>query len=174
MRQLFTTVFAMGLLSSSVLLLGQERKRVSPRETVEATLGGKKITIEYSRPYLKGRSLDTLAPAGKVWRTGADEATVLTTAGDLMIGSLHVPAGSYALFTIPGESEWTLILNKTAKQWGAFQYKDADDLGRMKMKVTANPSPVEQFTIAISGNGMKGELKMMWGGVSVSAPLMMH
>lgn len=159
------------------LLLGipavAQRERVSPHEKVEAVLGGKKVVIEYGRPSLKGRAMATLAPAGQVWRTGADEATTLMTEGDLMLGSLHVPAGTYALFTIPGENEWTIIVNKTAKQWGAFKYDQGTDLGRLKAKA-AKGGPTEQFTIAITAKGSNGELKLMWGDTVVTAPLMMH
>ena len=75
-------------------------------------------------------------PYGKVWRTGADEATTIHTDADLDINGLKVPKGVYALFTIPKENSWTLIVNKTAKQWGAFSYKQADDLGRTEMTVS--------------------------------------
>jgi hypothetical protein len=111
----FCAAFAFGL------LVAQERKRASPHETTSATIGGKKVTIEYGRPYKKNREIfGGLVPYGEVWRTGADEATVLTTEGDLMIGKLHVPKGTYSLFTVPAKEEWTLVVNKTAKQWGAY------------------------------------------------------
>ncbi len=149
-----------------VAAVAWQRQRVSPHETVEATIGGKKITITYGRPYLKGRKAvgGTLVPYGQVWRTGADEATILTTEADLMIGSLSVPKGSYSLFTLPTEAGWKLIVNKTDKQWGAFSYKEADDLGRTDMKVGKTASPVEQFTISLTG----GVLKMEWENTSAS------
>ncbi len=151
-----------------------QRQRVSPHEQASATIGGKKITIDYGRPYLKGRKAvgGALAPYGQVWRTGADEATMLTTSVDFMIGDLKVPAGSYSLFTIPGPDSWTLIVNKTAKQWGAFKYEEATDLGRTKMKVEKTPSPVEQFTINIvPGSGNNGTLVMEWENTKASVPL---
>jgi hypothetical protein len=177
-----TTTLTLGaalLLAGSVATLEAQRQRVSPRETVSATIGGKKVTIEYSRPYVKGRDVwdpnGSLAPFGKVWRTGADEATTLTTEGDLMIGSLHVPAGTYALFTIPGPQEWTLIVNKVPKQWGAFKYDEKMDLGRVKMKAAAQSSSTEQFTIELSATGgSNGVLKMTWEKLSASIPVMMH
>lgn len=149
-----------------VAVFAIQRQRVSPHETIDATIGGKKVSITYGRPSLKGRKAvgGELVPFGKVWRTGADEATVLTTDGDLMIGSLHVPAGSYALFTLPTETGWKLIVNKTSKQWGAFSYKDADDLGRVDMKVGKTAAAVEQFTISLTG----GVLKMEWENTSAS------
>jgi hypothetical protein len=123
---------------------------------------------------MKGRAIfGKLEPYGKVWRTGADEATILTTDKDLMVGKIHVPAGSYSLFTIPGEKEWTLVLNKTAKQWGAFKYDQAMDLGRSPMKVE-KVAPVETLTIAIEGSGTRGTLKVSWETTAVSVPIMVH
>jgi hypothetical protein len=138
-------------------------------------MGGKKITIEYGRPQMKGREIfGKLVPFDQVWRTGADEATVLTTEGDLMLGALHVPAGSYSLFTVPGQKEWTLVVNKTAKQWGAFKYDAATDLGRAKMSVKTLPSAVETFTIMLEPKGSSGVLKMHWATTEASIPVMMH
>lgn len=178
-RSALSASFRLGLLVAPVAasaLLGTaglsraEDKRASPHEQVSAVLGGKKVTIDYGRPFKKGRQVfgaaGALVPSGQVWRTGADEATVLTTEGDLTIGTLRVPAGSYALFTVPGDKEWTLVVNKVAKQWGAFKYDAKQDLGRTAMKVTqaaATAAPVEQFTIAIETQGDKqGTLKLSW------------
>jgi hypothetical protein len=164
------------VLSVATLVWAQAKKRASPHETVSATIAGKTITIEYGRPYMKGRKImGGLVPFGEVWRTGADEATTLTTNADLMIGGAHVPAGTYSLFTLPTEKGWTLIVNKTAKQWGAFKYEQAQDLGRTPMKVTALGSPVEQFTIAIdSTGGSNGVIKMSWEKTQASVDIMVH
>ena len=140
-----------------------QEKRASPHADVSAPLGGKKITISYGRPYMKGRAIfGTLVPWGQVWRTGADEATTLTTEADVVIGGLKVPKGEYALFTIPTEKQWTLVVNKTAKQWGAFKYDAAQDLGRVPMNVAAGAKPVEQFTIELVPAGNQVTLKMSW------------
>lgn len=161
----------------------EQEKRASPHEQVSAIIGGKKLKIEYGRPLKKGRTIfgiagggsDPLVPFGAVWRTGADEATVLTTDGDLTIGTVKVPKGTYALFTIPAEKEWTLVINKVAKQWGSFKHDPKQDLGRTPMTVSAAPAPVEQFTIAIEVPGKKsGTLKMSWdstvASVAIAAP----
>lgn len=144
--------------------LAWQQQRASPHETVEGTIGGKKVTITYGRPYLKGRKAvgGTLVPYGQVWRTGADEATVLTTEADLMIGDLLVPKGSYSLFTLPTEAGWKLIVNKTDKQWGAFKYDEKQDLGRVDMKVSQIKTPVEQFTIDLAKAGPGARLRMQW------------
>jgi hypothetical protein len=162
-----------------------EEKRASPHDQTSAAIGGKKVIIQYGRPYKKGRQIfgepgglgtigagSALVPYGQIWRTGADEATTLTTDGDLMIGALRVPKGSYALFTLPGKNEWTLVVNKTAKQWGAFSYDKKDDLGRVPMKVGSAAAPVEQFTIAIEPAGeRKGTLKLSWDKLVATVPL---
>lgn len=148
---------------SSVAPVRAEDKRASPHAEVTATLAGKKITISYGRPYMKGRTIfGGLVPWGAVWRTGADESTTFTTEADVVIGGLTVPKGEYALFTIPTEKQWTLVLNKTAKQWGAFKYDAAQDLGRAPMTVTSASKPVEQFTIDLVPAGKQVTLKLSW------------
>src|SRR5215203_5292938 len=117
----------------------------SPHETVEYTVGGAKITLSYGRPLLKGRSLDTLTPAGTIWRTGADEATTLTTDKGLMFGALMIPAGTYTLFTVPGPTSWKLVVSKQTGQWGT-EYSEDKDLGRADLKVEKLPTPAEQVT----------------------------
>lgn len=156
-----------------VVVVAMQRQRVSPHETVELSLSGKKITVTYGRPYLKGRKAvgGSLVPYGQVWRTGADEATILTTDADLMIGSLAVPKGSYSLFTLPTETGWKLIVNKTDKQWGAFSYKEADDLGRTDMKVGKTAATVEQFTISLAAAGSSAVMKLEWENTSASVDL---
>jgi hypothetical protein len=140
-----------------------DKERASPHADVSATVGGKKLTISYGRPYKKGRDIfGALVPWGQVWRLGADEATTLTTDGDVTIGDLKVPKGTYALFAIPGQKDWQLVVNKTAKQWGAFKYDAKDDLGKTTMKVSAAATPVEQLTISVEPAGAKATLKIAW------------
>jgi hypothetical protein len=125
-------------------------KRPSPHETTEVTLKGKKITIDYGRPFLKGRKVgQELAPYGKVWRTGADEATALTTEVDLSIGGLKVPVGKYTIYTLPSEGTWKLIINKQTGQWGT-KYDENQDLGRVDMTKSSLPESVEQFSISFA------------------------
>jgi hypothetical protein len=176
MKRLVFVSMGLGILAGISVPLAAQRQRVSPHETVAASIGGKKITIEYGRPSVKGRKIfGELVPLGQVWRTGADEATILTTEGDLMLGSLHVPAGSYSLFTLPEAGKWTLIINKTAKQWGAFNYDAKQDLGRAEMKLDKASSPVEQLTISIAPKGgNQGTLKIAWDTAEATINVMMH
>jgi hypothetical protein len=147
-------------------------KRPSPPGTAEVTLKNKEITIDYSRPSLKGRKVgQELAPYGKVWRTGANEATALNTAIDLNIGGAKVPAGKYTLYTLPSEGTWKLIINKQTGQWGT-QYDESQDLARVDMKKTALPQPVEQFTISFDKkNENTANLNLDWENTRVSVEI---
>ena len=159
---------------AAVALSRADKERASPHTDVTATVGGKKVTISYGRPSKKKREIwGALVPWDQVWRTGADEATTLTTDGDITIGDLKVPKGSYALFTMPSQKKsWQLIVNKTPKQWGAFSYNPKDDLGKTELKVGSGAEPVEQFTISIEPNGAKkATLKLAWDTLVASAPI---
>lgn len=144
-------------------------QRTSPPAKAEVVLKGKKVTIDYSRPSLKGRKVgEQLAPYGKVWRTGANEATALTTEVALNIGGVKVPAGSYTLYSLPSEGTWKLIINKQTGQWGT-NYDEAQDLARVDMKKSPLPQPVEQFTISFDKKGGdSAELNLDWENTRVS------
>src|SRR5258706_16127967 len=134
MRKLLFTTIA-GLLALGLTTVAPaQAPRKSPRESTFIEVGGHKITITYGRPYMKKRTnMSGLVPYNEVWRTGADEPTTLRTDVDLDINGLKVPKGVYTLFTIPKENAWTLIVNKTPKQWGPFSYNDATSRGRTDM-----------------------------------------
>lgn len=114
--------------------------------------------VVYSRPQLKGRELSALAPNGKVWRTGANEAASITLYSDMKIGGKAVSAGEYSLFTIPGEKEWTIIINKDINVWGAYSYNEANDVIRVSAPVSSGES-LEAFSITFS----EGNLHLGWG-----------
>ena len=146
----------------------------SPHETVEWTVQGAKITISYGRPYLKARKmLSDVAPAGKIWRTGADEATTLTTDKGLMFGSLMIPAGTYTLYTVPGPTAWKLVVSKQTGQWGT-EYREDKDLGRADLKVEKLPKPVEQVTIGITEASGSPTFNIDWGTTRATSPFMVH
>jgi len=141
----------------------------SPHVRTEWTIDGAEISIEYGRPYLKGRPEAELMPPGKPWRTGADEATTLKTSKMLMFGNLHVPAGTYTLFTLPGEKSWELIVSKQTGQWGT-QYSADQDLGRAPMTVGRVEAPVEQLTISIDDTPQGAVLRVEWGTTRATIP----
>ena len=109
------------------------------------------VKVIYSRPQLKGRPLSKLAPNGKVWRTGANEATEIKFYQDTKFGGKTVEAGTYSLFTIPGETEWTIILNKDLDAWGSYSYKESSDVTRIKAPVSSGES-VEAFSVFSMGH----------------------
>ena len=165
--------------SSPVPLLGgggtavAQDKRASPHETIELLLNGKKVTISYGRPSMKGRKIvGGLVPFGQVWRTGADEATLLITQKPINLGGTAIPAGAYTLFTLPAEDgSAKLIVNKQLGQWG-LQYDEKQDLARVDLKKATLESPVDQFTMAIAKNPSGGGvLKMSWESTEYSVPI---
>ncbi|MCL6265110.1 DUF2911 domain-containing protein [Flagellimonas myxillae] len=125
----------------------------------------KSVRVIYSRPQLKGRSLADLAPAGKVWRTGANEAAEITFYKDATVGGKAVKAGTYSMFTIPGDGEWTVILNGNLNQWGAYSYDSAADVARVEAKASSDSESLEAFSMAFDDNG---NLVMGWGTTRVS------
>ena len=165
MKAVRTSVIAVLLVFLTVGSIAQEKKApLSPPGTATFTFAdGKTITIDYSRPSMRGRKIfGDLVPYGQVWRTGANAATSLKTNVNLVIGGASVPAGSYTLYTIPEEKKWTLIINKETGQWGT-EYNEKDDLARVEMKVSKNASPTEQFTISFDQtNANAAVLKLDW------------
>ncbi|MEH6679129.1 MAG: DUF2911 domain-containing protein [Sediminicola sp.] len=127
--------------------------------------------IVYGRPQLKGRSLAELAPAGEVWRTGANEAAEITFYKDVTLGGKDVKAGTYSLFTIPGAKEWTLILNSNLNQWGAYSYEESADVIRIPAEVSSGKESVEAFSIMFDEADKGANLIMGWGTVRVTAPI---
>jgi len=121
----------------------------SPGCTLKQRVGLTDITIVYSRPGVKGRTIfGGIVPYGQVWRTGANQATKVTFSTPVKLEGADIPAGTYALFTIPGEQEWTIIINKNTNQWGAFQYNEKDDFVRFKVSpVTLQETSIETFAI---------------------------
>ena len=143
----------------------------SPRKELTGTLDGVNVTINYGSPAVNERTIyGDLVPYGQVWRTGANEATRITFAGDVMIGEEQsmVPAGTYSLFTLPADrNDWTIILNKTADQWGAYDYAEGDDLVRVKGMAEDAASPRERMDFALDGDN----IEMMWSDLVVSFPV---
>jgi hypothetical protein len=162
MRSLKTQSLITLWLAMLLSVLACQAQQKSPPGSAEITVDGKKISISYHRPSMRGRKIfGDLVPYGQVWRTGANNATALKTEVDLMFGDLVVPAGSYTLYSLPTEQGWKLIINKQTGQWGT-QYSEAQDLGRVDMKVTKLSAAVEQFTISLEATKNGGTLKMEW------------
>jgi len=170
MKKLFSFVLAFALLAGAGAAFAQlELPRPSPKASVMQQAGITEMTITYSRPGVKGRAIwGELVPWGEVWRTGANEATTITFSTPVTIAGTAVPAGTYGLFTIPGEKEWTVILNKAAKQWGAYEYKPEEDLLRFPVTPTAAPF-TERLTFTFPNTTPDGtDVTLTWKELAVS------
>ena len=153
-----------------------QQKKLSPHETISTVIDRNRVTITYGRPYTKDpksgeprKIWGGLVPYGKVWRTGADEATLLITQKPLMFGDTEIPAGAYTLFTLPNEDgSAKLIINKQLGQWG-LQYKDSEDLARVDLKKEALDPALNQFTMSVGKNADGGGIiKLMWENTQYS------
>ena len=176
---------AAALIAATPLLAQNSPKKppASPPADASATIGGKTISVHYNSPGVKGREGKIFTKDGQishdphypVWRAGANPATLFKTDGDLMLGDLMVPAGTYTLFVdISDPDNWTLIVNKQTGQWG-LAYDGTQDLGKVKMTTSKPPAMVENlvYTITDDGGG-KGTLTLAWEDHSASVPIMVH
>ena len=190
MRNRFALVAA--ALALSVSASAQDR---APRETVSASVGGKKVSVEYGRPALKGRTLDSLIaqlPEDRIWRAGEDQVTTLTTEGPLTVGGKKVPAGKYSVYVhAPATGNWSLILNSDLgipliKLWDkapanlanepwphleGYSNISAKELVRAPMKVGTTNPPAELFTIKLAAAGKATILNLSWGDKAWSLDL---
>jgi hypothetical protein len=137
---------------------GDKASRPSPPATASGKIDGANITINYSSPSVKGRNVwdpsGSLAPYGKVWRAGANEATTFETDKEIKVEGKTLPAGKYGFFAIPGEKEWTVIFNKTANQWGAFKYDQAQDQLRVMAKPRKSAKMNERLAYDVTGKSV--------------------
>lgn len=126
------------------------------------------IRVIYSRPQLKGRTVDDLVSKGKIWRTGANETTEITFFSSFLIQGKRIDPGTYTLYSIPGLRSWTIILNNKRNTWGAYAYEESLDIGRFEAKVEVNENPVEAFSIAFDRTDSGYTLYLAWGETLVS------
>lgn len=136
----------------------------SPLKQLTGSIDGVDVTVTYGSPAAKGRALwGELVPYDEVWRTGANEATTIEFSGDVMIEDQPLAAGKYSFFTIPGESDWTLIFNTESDQWGAYQYDEVKDALRAKVISQPARAASETLDFAMEGN----QITFMWGELAV-------
>jgi hypothetical protein len=140
-------------------------KRPSPPMTAEGKIGEADVTINYSAPSVRGRTIyGDLVPYNQIWRTGANEATTIETSGDLSIEGKSLPAGKYAVFTIPGEENWTVIFNRAADQWGAYDYDEAQDA----LRVEVSPTDLEESVEVLQFEVLDDAIALRWADKEVS------
>ncbi len=177
MNTRISTLILAATILGTLPLLAQQR-RLSPHETISSVIDGNRVTIVYGRPHtVKPGTTEVrkiwggLVPYGKVWRLGADEATLLITQKPIEMGGTTIPAGAHTLFMLPEESGTSkLIVNKQLGQWG-LQYNEGEDLARIDLQKDATDSKVDQFTMAIAkGSSGGGVLKLMWENTQFSVP----
>ena len=149
------SLFAFALLAF-VAFTATAQEKASPARTAEGTAAGSKITINYSSPAVKGRTIwGDLVPLGQVWRAGADDATTFTTTKDITVQGKKLPAGTYSFFIIPGEYESTLIFNKVAKQWGAYTYDAKEDALRVNVPSSQTSTMEERLVYEVKPDGFE-------------------
>ena len=130
-----------------------------------------RVKVIYSRPQLKGRSLNKLIPNDKIWRTGANEGTEIIFFNDVKLGETAVSAGTYSLATIPGEKEWTIILNSDVNVWGAYSYNEANDIVRFKVPVSHDKRSLEAFSIAFQKTDKGVNMILAWDTIRIPIPI---
>jgi len=172
-RRTIFSLFTLVCLSLSLPIIAQtaagktsakKDERPSPPMIAENTIGNLTVTIKYNSPGVKGRTIwGELVPYNKVWRTGANEATTFEVSRDSKIEGNGLFAGKYALFTIPGETEWTVIINQVSDQWGAYKYDESKDVFRFKVKPQRGEFK-ERLEFNVSE---KGRVTMAWENIVI-------
>lgn len=153
-------------ITTSSFAQDKKKERKSPPAMAEAQVGKAKVTINYSQPSVKGRTVfGDLVPYDKVWRTGANEATIIVLSADVTINGKTLAAGTYSLFTIPTAGDWTIIFNNDSEQWGAYGYKKKKDALRITAKQSKNEA-TEKMTISIDEK--TGMVHLDWATTRVS------
>ena len=195
MKMAKTAVVAVATLALAAAALAQQQER-QPRGSAAAAVGGKKVSIDYGRPALKGRSLDELLkqlPPDRIWRAGENQVTTLTTEGAISVGGTTVPAGKYSVYVHAGEGNaWALVLNKDPgvplgkiydkapdnmknEPWpnlaGGYKAIEASEAARAKMSAAKSAAPADVFTITLAPAGKGADLTMTWGAQAWSITL---
>ncbi|VTR37773.1 DUF2911 domain-containing protein [Sphingobacterium thalpophilum] len=175
MKKSFFTIAtaAVLLLTANAASAQLKLPAASSAQTVTQGLGIENVTLSYSRPSMNGRKIfGELVPYNEVWRTGANTNTTLTFEGDVSLNGHKLAAGTYALFTIPNKSEWTVIISKNTKQWGAYTYNQAEDALRFNVKPQTLNTAVETFTISFDNvTPTSAVLSLAWEKTAIKVDL---
>lgn len=171
--KLILVLFVLVTLGENLQAQGLKLPQASTTQTVSQAFGLGKIDLTYARPSMKGRKIfGALEPFDKVWRTGANSATVIKFSEAVKVEGKDLAAGEYALFTIPGKTEWTIIFNKGTKEWGSYTYSEANDVLRVKVKPITLKDKVETFTIQFANiSDTAADLQLSWENTLVNVKL---
>ena len=144
----------------------------SPMDLIEfsSSDGEKAVRVLYSRPQLKGRNFSSLVPNGKLWRTGANESTEITFYKPASMNNVKIEKGSYTLYTIPNENEWTIIINKATHTWGAYRYNKKDDVLRFNVPTKKSDNLIEALSMVFESSSGGGNLVLGWSDKIVKIP----
>lgn len=174
-KLLLTSIFVVFFVSISVMQsIAQQvpNPRVSPTMISSVTVDDTYVRVVYGMPFKNERVIfGELVPFGRVWRTGANEATEITFTGDVHFGDQRIPAGHYALFTIPNEQDWTIILNNGLGQWGAFRYNESLDVARITVPAEELAETWEAFRIQLRDEEGTIKMTMRWDRTGVEVPI---
>jgi len=161
--------------SAQVETVAAPEPRASPMALASISIGDAYIKVVYSSPRKRDREIfGGLVPFGETWRTGANEATEVTFTSDVMFGSAHVEAGTYALFTVPGPTQWTILLNSELGMWGEFSHDPEKDVHRITVPSRETNTMHEAFTISFRENGSGHEMVFACDRTEVAVPIMVH
>jgi len=161
-------IFAVLIFSAIGLLCFGQEKKPSPRDSISGKIDKARISINYGSPSVKGRKIwGDLVSFNKVWRAGANEATVFTTDQALTIGGKTLAAGKYSFFVLPAANQWIIIFNKTANQWGAYEYKEKDDALRVTIKTKKASALQERLVYKIN----KNSVSLIWENLEAVIPV---
>lgn len=170
---LLSVIFFSFFLVSDVFAQSLPEPRQSPVGLTRMIIDDCYVKVIYGRPSVRERDIfGSLVPFGEVWRTGANEATEITTTGDITFGGNRLPAGTYSMFTIPGEESWTIILNEQLGQWGSYTYSQERDVFRIQANVQKTHEKTEMFTILLESNtNSTGTMTMEWEHTRIVVPI---
>ncbi len=173
MKKALKIILGLVILAAIALpLLRMYTKSHSPEVTAEYNQGGLALKVKYCQPAKKGREIfGKLVPYKQVWRTGANEATEITFSQDVKWGDKPVKAGTYTLFTIPDETQWTAILNKVTGQWGAYNYKPAENVAETSVKSETLPAAEEKLSLSFAPAEGGADLVIAWDKTKVVVPI---
>ena len=169
LKNILKCTFLFALVAFAVTNAQSQDERKSPAKETTATVGDVDIMITYGAPSVKGRTIfGDLIAWGDVWRTGANEASTFEVSKNVTVEGEELPAGKYALFTIPGEDKWTIIFNSVADQWGAYDYDQSKDVLRVEVMPKNLDESVEQMKIGVKEDGGSGHVYLKWANTKVA------